>query len=241
MEPSFFVNFGSRGSIPVFDMGAIRKKQRGAKVAAGREASQAAAAVWADGAASRPYSLSDLGNGGRNSAAYHYFNGLTQAQLKCECAMHGLPKTGAKYKLLESLVKYSTTSSFRTTANYSPGSGDGGATPQPTLKAQDAEKVRRALVSDLRKGLTWDKKFKRGANKMLKAAHGNCTPELFAKLFPHSAGKKKVAVGLEHLQVESLGRTLRYGGSLECVPGTLSANFDDAAGTISVTGKYTMM
>ena len=64
---------------------------------------------------------------------------------------------------------------------------------------------------------------------------------VFQSLFPHSAGKKKCSLDLEHLQIDRLGKPLRYGGSLEHIPGSLSAQFDDAAGTIKVSGKYTMV
>lgn len=64
---------------------------------------------------------------------------------------------------------------------------------------------------------------------------------VFRSLFPHSAGKKKVSLELGHLQIDHLGKPLRYGGSLEHIPGSLSAQFDDAAGTIKVSGKYTMV
>ena len=79
------------------------------------------------------------------------------------------------------------------------------------------------------------------ANKVLKAAYGNCTPELFAALFPKSAGKKKAPITLVDLEIDRLGKALRYGGSLEHVPGSLSAQFDEATRTVSVTGKYTMV
>ena len=52
-----------------------------------------------------------------------------------------------------------------------------GTPPPPTLKTTDADKVRRALVADLRKGLVFDKKFKKGANKMLSARYANCSAE----------------------------------------------------------------
>ena len=64
---------------------------------------------------------------------------------------------------------------------------------------------------------------------------------MFQALFPHAAGKKKCALTLDHLQVDRLGKSLGYGfRSLEHVAGSLSAQFDDVAGTIKVTGKYTM-
>ena len=112
-------------------------------------------------------------------------------------------------------------------------------TTTPPAKATDAAKVRRALVADLRKGLVWDKKFKKGGAKNVKAQYANCSAELFGALFPRSAGKK-ASISLEDLQIDHLGRALRYGGSLDYVPGSLTAKFDEASGTISISGKYGM-
>lgn len=158
--------------------------------------------------------------------------------------MNGLPVAGPHYALLERLMKHANSQQFRRQLEIVDGLVAGHvveSAPTTPLKATDATKVRRALVADLRKGLEWDKKFKRGGAKMMKAEYANCSVELFEALFPHSAGKTKVALSLEHLQIESLGRPLRYGGTLEHVPGSLVAKLDEANGTISVTGKYEMM
>lgn len=44
----------------------------------------------------------------------------------------------------------------------------------------------------MRKCLVFDKKLKSGGKKMLKASYANCSPALFAALFPHAGGKQKV-------------------------------------------------
>ena len=148
-EPAFFLNLGM-GRIPVFNMGAIRKKQRALKGAESRASNKAAAAAWA--AAERPYSLSDLALAAFGSPAWNYFHGLSLADTKLECAAHGLPITGAKYKLFDSLVKHAAAVQH---GNPQRGEFGAGATAPPALKATDAGKVRRALVADLRKGLVF--------------------------------------------------------------------------------------
>ena len=75
---------------------------------------------------------------------------------------------------------------------------------------------------------------------MLKARYAKCSVELVAALFPHAAGKRKCAVDIKRdLHIDRLGKNLHYNGPLEPVPGSLSAQIDDA-GTISVSGKYTL-
>lgn len=44
----------------------------------------------------------------------------------------------------------------------------------------------------MRKCLVFDKKLKSGGKKVLKASYANCSPALFAALFPHAGGKQKV-------------------------------------------------
>ena len=41
------------------------------------------------------------------------------------------------------------------------------------------------------------------------------------------------------LEVDRIGKNLRYGSSVDLVPGSLSAKID-ADGTISMSGKYTL-
>ena len=53
----------------------------------------------------------------------------------------------------------------------------------PKLPAHGADRVRRALVADLRAGLVFDKKLKKGGNKMFKAHYAN----------PLKQGQKKCA------------------------------------------------
>jgi hypothetical protein len=172
MDAAFFLNFGG-GSIPVFSMSGIRK-QRGKKAAASRVTNQLAADEWAAAASERPYALADLADADIGGPAWHYFYDLSLADTKKECAMHGLPITGAKYKLFDSLLKHARTTKF---GNPKRGDFGQGTPPPPALKANDADKVRRALVADLRKGLVFDKKFKKGANKMLSAHYANCSAE----------------------------------------------------------------
>lgn len=172
MDPAFFLNFGG-GSIPVFSMSGIRK-QRGKKAAASRVANQAAASEWAATASERPFALADLADGDIGGPAWNYFYNMSLADTKKECAMHGLPITGAKYKLFDSLVKHARTTKF---GNPKRGDYGQGTPPPAALKSGDADTVRRALVADLRKGLVFDKKFKKGANKMLSAHYANCSAE----------------------------------------------------------------
>jgi hypothetical protein len=156
--------------------------------------------------------------------------------------MLGLPITGSKKKLFESLCTHARTAKA---GKPNRGLAPAGAAPGPALAAdaggKNVGKVRRALVADLRKCLVFDKKLKRpGACKMLKASYANCTPEIFAELFPQAGGKKKVTdVTPAQLQVDRIGKNLRYGSSVDLVPGSLSAKIDDD-GTISMSGKYSL-
>merc|ERR1712166_194286 len=83
----------------------------------------------------------------------------------------------------------------------------------------------------------FDKKLKKGSNKMMKAQYSNCSLELFATLFPHANGKKKCAVEPVQLQVDAFAKNLRYGGQMGLVAGSLNAKID-AEGCISLCGKY---
>eukprot|EP00316_Scyphosphaera_apsteinii_P009214 CAMPEP_0119303550 /NCGR_PEP_ID=MMETSP1333-20130426/4971_1 /TAXON_ID=418940 /ORGANISM="Scyphosphaera apsteinii, Strain RCC1455" /LENGTH=238 /DNA_ID=CAMNT_0007306259 /DNA_START=35 /DNA_END=751 /DNA_ORIENTATION=+ len=227
----------SQECIPIYDMKTIRKQRRSAKISASRSATKDATATWAASTTSRPYTLADLMDEAKFSEAYDFFSKLSLADTKSECSMHGLPITGSKTKLFQALLKHAKSQKLGNPSRGVYVQGD--APAHGLLKASDAGKVRRALVADLRKGLVFDKKLKRGAKKMLKASYGSCSADLFKELFPHANGKKKVAVELAHLQIDSLGRPMRYNGSLELIPGSLSAQIDDV-GTISVSGKYRM-
>lgn len=260
----------------------IHKAARAAKGAATKDASRNAQMLWADGASERPYALADMLDHAKSDEAYRYFSGLSLADTKAESAMHGLPITGSRVKLFAALQKHAVKAKL---GNPSRGIAPEGVSQAPALNATDTacSKVRKALVADLRKGLVFDKKFKKNkwsettTNKMLKAscaplpvathpvsggvrqsvtnptplhaspwltphhaplADNNCTHELFSQLFPHAAGKKRCALELVHLQIDRLGKDLRYGQSVELIPGTLSASFD--GGAIKVAGKYTM-
>ena len=217
------------------------RKHRAIKGAETKAANAAAAAIWAAGVHMRPFKLADLAATGevgpsglpRSVEAEQYFRfTLSFADVKSECKMHGLPVSASKTKLVDSLIKLATKKPATNRGEV------GGA----KLEIESADKVRRALVADLRKGVVFDKKLKKkGANKMLRARFYNCAAELFGALFPHAAGKRKCKVDLTRdLKVGGIGKTLRYGGSLEHVRGSLSAAID-GSGTISVTGKYTMV
>ena len=227
------------GGIPVFNLGGIRKQQRAQKASATKAATKAAASVWAESAALRPFSVEDLAPGAAKCLeAFAWYSDLSLADVKSECAMHGLKMTGAKYKLVDSLVKLASKKPNVKRGEVDPSTLVGAP---PKLPAHGADRVRRALVADLRAGLVFDKKLKKGGNKMFKAHYANCSTELFAALFPHAGSKRKCAVEIvRDLHIDRLGKGLRYGGSLEHVAGSLSAQIDDA-GTISVGGKYTMM
>jgi hypothetical protein len=96
---------------PFLGLSGIRKG-RGKKAAASRVTNQLAASEWAASAGERPFSLADLVGAGMDSPAYRFFDGLSLADTKKECAMHGLPITGAKYKLFASLLKHAHTAKF---------------------------------------------------------------------------------------------------------------------------------
>ena len=176
-SPTHVMTMGNGMRNPVFMNTLVGvRKQRGKQAAATRRENQmAAAAAWAASADVRPYSLTDLADG--NEGAHSFFKGLSMSDMKMECATHGLKITGAKYKLFDSLLKHARATKF--------GNPDRGefaeGRPQPVgrLKAGSADKVRRALVADLRKGLVFDKKFKfkKGVNKMLSARYANCSAE----------------------------------------------------------------
>lgn len=225
--------------IPIYDMKSIKKAKRSEAIKAGRDATKEHAAKWAAGASERPYSLADLAPGSAKwEAAWKYFDSLSLADTKAECAMHGLPVTGSKIKLFKSLVKKADDDVFG-----NPNRGVYTAAcpgPQKMVPASDSGKVRRALVADLRKAIVYDKKLKKGGNKMLRASYGSCGVEVWDALFPHAAGKKRASLELSHLEVDRLGKNLRYGESLEVVPGSLVATHDAQANTISVSGKYSM-
>ena len=192
-----------------------------------RQFNKLAAEDWARRASERPYALSDLAVPEKSAAAYAFFDGLSLAETKHECAAQGLPITGAKYKLLASLVKHARA------RKPDRGGGGGAATT-------DANKVRRALVADLRKGLVWDKKMKKThetVKKRLKASYANCGPAVFGDLFPAAGAKATAKISVADLQVDAIAKSMRYGGRLVAVDGSLTAKVD--AGTVTVTGMYT--
>mmetsp|Transcript_26341 Transcript_26341/g.76802 ORF Transcript_26341/g.76802 Transcript_26341/m.76802 type:complete len:366 (-) Transcript_26341:256-1353(-) len=234
----FFPGFGA---IPIV-FGNSGRRARGLKAAATRETNALIAEEWAAGAKDRPYQLVDLVSDDKETkdGADKFFSSLSLADTKSECKMHGLPISGSKQKLFQGLFKQALDLKY---GNASRGVAPVGMAAGPTLKANgsgNADQVRRALVADLRRSISYDKKLKRpGARKMLKASYANCSPELFSELFPHAAGKKKCAVTLGQLEISSLSKSMRYGGSLDLVPGTLSAKIDEN-GTISMSGKYSI-
>ena len=178
---------------------------RAGKAAVTRELNNAAAAEWTAGAQDRPFKLADLSDPQKRQEAFVYFSNLSLANLKSESAMHNLPVTGSKDKLLEALRKKSVQLVL---GNPKRGQFvDGIAPPGGKLAAKDVGKVRKALVADLRKCLVFDKKMKKGANKLMRAKYNNCSVELFAVLFPHANGKKKCAV--EQLQVSPIDPQIR--------------------------------
>ena len=242
--------YGFRPSSPIlFGVGVdafmlVDRQQRSLKAAHTRKFGKTTAEEWAATAHERPYSIADLGHAGPLSPVWNYFNGLTTHELRLECAMHGLPKPDKKYKVFEILVRHA-----RSLVSDSASHGTNDTARSRALEAVDAPNARRALVTALRKGLIGGekeiKKLKaqsrddpwtpRSKFKKYKATHSPCTLELFATLFPHAAGKTKVAIEPSHLRVDRIGR-----GRLEYVPSSLSAQFDDA-GIITVSGKYTMV
>ncbi len=149
--------------------------------------------------------------------------------------MHGLPVSGPKKKLLENLMSTAMTKAVGDKR------GNGGSlVGSATSGANEAGRVRRALVADLRKCLVFDKKLKKpGSCKIMKAQYANCTPECFSALFPHAGPSKKVALTVAHLEVDRLAKELRYGSRVSCVEGSLSAKYGDD-GTITVSGKYSL-
>jgi len=103
--------------------------------------------------------------------------------------------------------------------------------------------VRKALVADLRKGLNWDKKFKKTHNtvkKRLRAVYQNVGPDVFLTLFPHASRSKGAMVAkltVAQLGVDHIEKGMRYGGRLTAVEGTLSAKCE--SGEITVSRMYT--
>ena len=208
-------------------------------LAATRSMNELAHMHWAADAASRPFSLVDLfdDDAEKRRGAFAFFSSLSLEDTKSECKMHGLPISGAKYKLFQSL-----TSHAQVLKCGKPNRGEaapGKAMAPLTTDEKTVLKVRKALIADLRKCLVFDKKLKKpGACKMLKAKYSNCTPELFQAIFPHAAGKKKCAVTLQQLGVDRIGKNLRYGSTIDAVPGSLSSKYED--GVISMSGKYSL-
>ena len=218
------------------------RRHRGLKAAGTREANEVVHAAWAAGAASRPFQLSDIAaEKPKSSEAINYFLSLSLADTKSECKMHGLAITGSKKKLFDSLMRHALTLKYGNPNRGDPGQSAPTAAPLAVDEAgKNVSRVRRALVADLRKCLVFDKKLKKhGACKMLKAKYSNCNPALFQALFPHASGKAKCSVSLENLGVDRIGKNLRYGSSVDLVPGSLSAKID-ADGTISMSGKYSL-
>lgn len=221
------------------------RQQRGLKAAHTRKFGKVTAEEWAATANERPFSIKDLGRAEPYSPAWLYFNGLSTHELKLECAAHGLLRPKKKYQVFANLVSHA-----RSLVSNSASRGANGPSPAALKAKEDAPKARRALVQDLHKGLAgenefkklkakaqanpWSPTIKKSTVKKLKAAYSPCTRELFTTLFPHAAGKTKVAIQPSHLRVDRIGR-----GRVEHVPGSLSAQFDDA-GTITISGKYTM-
>ena len=235
LPSNFFDFFGGGGG---------GQSHRGAAAAATRDATKSAAASWAASASEHPFCLADLvsGDSSRRSAAYDWYNALSLADTKSECVMHGVGVSGSKKKLFEALFN----KAMKGLVGDKRGSSGALGGPAQTSGAAEAGKVRRALVADLRKCLVFDKKLKRpGACKVMKVAFANCSEECFAALFPHAAAGKggkqqrRCALEVAHLKVGRLSKGLRYGSRVACVEGSLSAKIDEA-GTITVSGKYSL-
>jgi len=208
--------------------------QRALKGSMTKSLNKMAAADWAAGADARPFQLRDLADPAKSVAARAYYDSLSHEQIKLECQSHGVPKTGAKYKLLQALEKHARSAR---NGNARGAVGEGGV----ARVEANADKVRKALVADLRKCLNWDKKMKRTdgtVKKRLSAKYEHCGPAVFDAIFPHAAGKKSAKLAVAQLGVDAIAKSMRYGGRLVAVDGSLSAKRDDA-GTISVSGMYT--
>ena len=85
------------------------RQQRALKGSVTKSLNKLAADDWAAGAASRPFQLQDLADPAKYGEARRYYDSLSHEQIKFECQSHGVPKTGAKYKLLAALEKHART------------------------------------------------------------------------------------------------------------------------------------
>ena len=94
------------------------------------------------GAAARPYTLADCvaDDKDRASAATQYYLGLKKAEMKAECALHGLPISGNNQKLFHSLLKKALDQKY-----CQPPPGAPPAAPETSTEA-----VRTSLVKQLR-------------------------------------------------------------------------------------------
>mmetsp|Transcript_34516 Transcript_34516/g.44501 ORF Transcript_34516/g.44501 Transcript_34516/m.44501 type:complete len:255 (+) Transcript_34516:156-920(+) len=175
----------------------------------------------------------------KKSYALEYYSDLTTTSLSSHCALLGLPKSGNKKVLLNRLIKYIKEKNYgNNRGSIGEIAKSQGMTAQ-NMKISDVNKIRKALVADLRKCLVFDKKFKHDKikSKQMKGSYSNCNLEIFAALFPRSAGKKKVSVTLADLEVPRLGKDLRYGSRLDHIEGSISAQINDQ-GCITISGKY---
>jgi len=151
-----------------------------------RQANLGKASEWAAGAAARPFQMTDLHTPGKFIGALGFFESLSLADLKSECAMHSLP-TGSKHKLLKSLREKAKSvvqgnpargeapagvAASGSKGGGADGTGEASAPMTSDLKSPGVAQVRRALVADLRKGLVFDKKLKKGGAKMLRGVWG---------------------------------------------------------------------
>ena len=152
--------------LSVFGFG--HRQARAAKGQLTRQKNFNKAAEWEATSDSRPFRMADLSDPEKCDGALRFFNSLSAADLKSECLVQDLPVTGSKDKLVKSLIDKA-----RFEANGNPSRGLLPASASASAagdKAPSVSQVRRALVADLRKGLVFDKKLKKGAGKMLKGA-----------------------------------------------------------------------
>ena len=168
--------------LSVFGFG--HRQARAAKGQLTRQKNFNKAAEWEATSDSRPFRMADLSDPEKCDGALRFFNSLSAADLKSECLVQDLPVTGSKDKLVKSLIDKA-----RFEANGNPSRGLLPASASASAageKAPSVSQVRRALVADLRKGLVFDKKLKKGAGKMLKGARSGSLFSL-SHLFSHVA------------------------------------------------------
>eukprot|EP00936_MAST-01D_sp_MAST-1D-sp1_P002950 g2950.t1 len=234
------------GLHPVGAAGAGRGKGgwRSNRIMRAKGARAAAAEEWAAGAASRPYSMSDLAHadGERATSARKWWESQSFEDLRSECFNHklGYGKQLAKYKLVNSLVAKAQEIRQRgTPAPAAPAaSASASAAAAASACAYSAPSVRASLASDLRAGFKYNKKMKKGGNMMLRASFlcraGEDLSDLFAQVFPAAAaapngkGKAKTRVAIDEsaLGLAPLRKMLRYGAELLVLPGSMNARVD---------------